>query len=706
MLKSILDIEVNDSSFRRYQEQFQKYQELLAKQPEAWERVTKNIDASRKSFDELVAAAAARQGYAKLTEESERTASRLAEGQARSWADMARSTKTVAGNILQATQALLRWASIGTFVTGLLGGGGLYGIDRLAVGVAAQRRSASGLGVNPGEESAFNIHYGRLINAPGMLEGINKAMTTVGGRGTLYQAGLTPQDIDGKDVTQIGATLVTRLKQLADSLPKGPAGDALFGSIIESRHIGENFAVTGKESRRIRDRPAGEIAEYERDTASASERWKIPEPVQKAWENLQVQLKAAATGIEVTFVKALANSKMPEALGKLSAAFEKLVTNVVGGPAGKSIIDGLTEGIGMLEHAISNGTFQRGVTDFVDGVVSLASAIRKALSYIPGFLKEIPKGVERVENLAKSGGATSEPLLYGPPTLEQSKVGQATDDGLGRTPPVLLERLNQTLEWFKDHLPNMGGAAAIPMGFTGGGPGTPGFGGMIHSAAFRGGAFNGTYGNDNNGGASDIPPGARTHGGGGGGSGSGSWSGAISNTAALDARAFWESKGLTPEQAAGMAAQEIAESGGNPGARGDGGAAMGLYQWHSDRRNRILAGSGIDVTKASVEQQREAAYWELTRGGEKNAWGLIKGSQTAVEAGRVATSYERPGLTPEIQEMERAKRGSLSERIWRLNGSGQASPETGRNGQMAMTVRIFNGTGANVSVSAASMGVG
>lgn len=118
-----------------------------------------------------------------------------------------------------------------------------------------------------------------------------------------------------------------------------------------------------------------------------------------------------------------------------------------------------------------------------------------------------------------------------------------------------------------------------------------------------------------------------------------------SNTsAALESYNFWKSKGLTHEQAMGLVANEQAESGFDPKARGDGGKAHGLFQHHPDRRQAILNGTGIDISTADRKQQLEAAHWELTRGQEKKAWNALKGAKTTAEATDIITrQYERPG---------------------------------------------------------------
>lgn len=113
--------------------------------------------------------------------------------------------------------------------------------------------------------------------------------------------------------------------------------------------------------------------------------------------------------------------------------------------------------------------------------------------------------------------------------------------------------------------------------------------------------------------------------------------------AAKESYEFWRSKGLSHEAAAGMVANEEAESAFNPNARGDGGRAHGLYQHHPDRRANILRGAGIDMSSADASQQREGAYWEMTKGQERKTWSMLQGVTSAGEAGAIVSrEYERP----------------------------------------------------------------
>lgn len=98
---------------------------------------------------------------------------------------------------------------------------------------------------------------------------------------------------------------------------------------------------------------------------------------------------------------------------------------------------------------------------------------------------------------------------------------------------------------------------------------------------------------------------------------------------------------LTKEQAAGIAGNIHVESQGfNPKAVGDGGAALGLAQWHPDRRR------GLDILNMSYEDQVSYLIKELQTEGvfNKKYGGLNKLRQmkTASDAAEfIDKAYER-----------------------------------------------------------------
>jgi Phage tail lysozyme len=80
---------------------------------------------------------------------------------------------------------------------------------------------------------------------------------------------------------------------------------------------------------------------------------------------------------------------------------------------------------------------------------------------------------------------------------------------------------------------------------------------------------------------------------------------------------FWLSQGYDLDKAIALAANEQAESSGNPSARnyGNGSQHYGLYQFDENRRRDIASGLGIDVATAGTDQQRLAAAWDMKRSG-------------------------------------------------------------------------------------------
>ena len=80
---------------------------------------------------------------------------------------------------VQHRRGLLKWTGILGGVGGLLGAGGLWGLDRLAGGVARDRRTSMGLGMSIGGYRAFGTDFGRLLDTGAYLANINAMETNL-----------------------------------------------------------------------------------------------------------------------------------------------------------------------------------------------------------------------------------------------------------------------------------------------------------------------------------------------------------------------------------------------------------------------------------------------------------------------------------------------------------------------------------------------
>lgn len=125
---------------------------------------------------------------------------------------------------------------------------------------------------------------------------------------------------------------------------------------------------------------------------------------------------------------------------------------------------------------------------------------------------------------------------------------------------------------------------------------------------------------------------------------------------------FVQQKKYTPAAAAGLIANIRQESQFNEGSVGDNGSAIGIGQWHADRRKAIEAHFKKRIIDMSFEEQLEAYDWEMRTGadaGAGTAFKMLQGQTDPDKAGQIVSKYmERPGATPERRLLEAANRGA------------------------------------------------
>ncbi len=139
--------------------------------------------------------------------------------------------------------------------------------------------------------------------------------------------------------------------------------------------------------------------------------------------------------------------------------------------------------------------------------------------------------------------------------------------------------------------------------------------------------------------------------------------------------AYFQGQGWTKAQAAGLTANIKRESGFNAGAVGDQGKAYGIGQWHPDRQAEFSKLFGKPIQGSSLEEQLAFMHYELTRGNEKNAGNILRGTTSAAEAAAaVSRHYERPAN----REGEAARRGEMARSIFGgVPGAAQSAAGSG-----------------------------
>ena len=147
-----------------------------------------------------------------------------------------------------------------------------------------------------------------------------------------------------------------------------------------------------------------------------------------------------------------------------------------------------------------------------------------------------------------------------------------------------------------------------------------------------------------------------------------------------DATRRWINRGYTPAQAAGIVANEQAESNFRENASGDGGKAYGAFQFHKSWQDKFRRWSGKDIAGSSLADQEDFVNYEL-RHGELQS--LFKAMQNApnnaqLSAEMFTSMFERPADTAG-EAARRGRNAAIIHQNVTIHIDGAQSPEaTGR----------------------------
>jgi hypothetical protein len=364
-VKSIIDIDIQDGAFQRFYATFQQYQKALGSTPLAWRNIATAQNKSASAFQDLVALEVQSMGHQKMMLSVQQAAARITRTNADVWRDLSRSTKSVAGNITGATLALAKWSGIVGVVGGLVGAGGLFGIERLAQGVSSRRQSAMGLGVDSGEQASFGNAFGRLVDTDSFLSAINQQMHSASGKASLFGA-LGP----GANLSGSTADVAGRVLDHARALAK--SSNPQFDADTMKAH-GLDQSMSLQDFQRLRATSDSEFADLKRRNASNAGAFGVDSRTALAYQNFTTALDAAGKNIENAFVVGI--GPLIPGLEHLSNAAVKVVDAFLHAPELKKWLD--QAGVGLEKFASYVGT-----DEFAANVKSIVEHIGAAADWL------------------------------------------------------------------------------------------------------------------------------------------------------------------------------------------------------------------------------------------------------------------------------------------------------------------------------------
>lgn len=390
--KSIVDIDVNDDKFVAFMEKFKEYQAALEDLPEAWRGLahvatdaTKETakaktegDLLAKAFSEGASAILSiNSGLERLTDSLDRANKSQEDFNKKTrsskgfLSEATKDAKSLAGHIRDATTSLLSWGGIVGLFTGVLGVGGLFGLNRLAATTSSQRFTSLGIGTSIGALDSTAINYQKALGNPtGTLGAIRDSQMDLSRRWTFQAMGINNPDQDPAKL------LPQMIRNARDIFVKN--GSTLQGA--NAYGLTNFFSLD--DLNRFKNMSDEEIDAMERRAQKDAKLLQITDQQARQWQDFNVQLDYSSQSIRNAFVRGL--GPLTPQLSKLSDALAGAIDTVLQSPELGKWIDGLAAGIERFGNYLASPDFAKDVDDFMDDLRRLGQSIGRVIDLFTG----------------------------------------------------------------------------------------------------------------------------------------------------------------------------------------------------------------------------------------------------------------------------------------------------------------------------------
>ena len=373
-IKTIIDVEIDkDGEFARFKELFDKYSEKLDENPNKWKAVSDEIGTTNVHLSHIVDLIQDQTDAITGLHGEQQKSERTVQKSATLWEKISKDAKSVRQSVLETTNSILKWSAGLGLLSGIVGGGSLFGLDRMAVSVGASRRSAQGLGLTIGEQEGFEVTAGRLVDPHKFLSGVNEALTDVSQRHALYGAGLSEAQISGHTPAQVADETLRTLKRLADN-----TDPPFLAQTIQARGI--ESLVSAEDLQRLKKTSPEEFESILAQEAGNRRALGVKDDVARAWQDLGVQFEVSWGRIEKSFVNGLVG--LAEPIAHVSAAVSDMLTAFMHSDQLKIWFDELGEGIEHFSRYLSSQDFTDDTNRFFAEVKKLADGAGRLADWL------------------------------------------------------------------------------------------------------------------------------------------------------------------------------------------------------------------------------------------------------------------------------------------------------------------------------------
>ncbi|WP_370605383.1 hypothetical protein [Citrobacter braakii] len=390
--KSIIEVDVNDEKFLSFMDKFNEYQAALEELPEAWRASAQGIGDSAR---ETSKASSEAEGMTKAfldgvdalnmmvnnldrintsLDDANKRQSDLNKKTASSsgiFGKLKKDSKEFAGHIKDATVSLLSWGGIVGLFTGVLGAGGLFGLNRLASTASAQRFTSMGLNTSIGALDSTAINYQRAVaNPTATLGAIRDTQADLSQRWKFQAMGINNPD---RSPDQLLPEMIRAARSIFTQTGGTLQGANAYG-------LTSFFSID--DLNRFKNMSDAEIDAMEKRAKRDAQLLQITDEQARQWQDFNVQLDYSSQSIKNTFIRGL--GPLTPGLTKLSDALSGAIDTVLQSPELGKWIDGLAGGIQRFGDYLASPNFKNDVENFMVKVEKLGKVIGKVVDWIIG----------------------------------------------------------------------------------------------------------------------------------------------------------------------------------------------------------------------------------------------------------------------------------------------------------------------------------
>ncbi|WOU46090.1 lytic transglycosylase domain-containing protein [Citrobacter portucalensis] len=390
--KSIIEVDVNDEKFLSFMDKFNEYQAALEDLPEAWRASAQGIgDTARetskasseaegmtKAFSDGVDALNAMvnnldriNGNLEDANKRQDDLNKKTAGSSGIFGKLKKDSKEFAGHIKDATVSLLSWGGIVGLFTGVLGAGGLFGLNRLASTASAQRFTSMGLNTSIGALDSTAINYQRAVaNPTATLGAIRDTQADLSQRWKFQAMGINNAD---RSPDQLLPEMIRAARDIFKQTGGTLQGANAYG-------LTSFFSID--DLNRFKNMSDAEIDAMEKRAKRDAQLLQITDEQARQWQDFNIQLDYSSQSIKNTFIRGL--GPLTPGLTKLSDALSGAIDTVLQSPELGKWIDGLAGGIQRFGNYLASPEFKNDVDSFLDGLKRLGQTIGRIIDLATG----------------------------------------------------------------------------------------------------------------------------------------------------------------------------------------------------------------------------------------------------------------------------------------------------------------------------------